>query len=75
MLFIIVIGLIVAAIGFAAKKSNSPATPYSGIIKIVGFAIIAVAAFISSVVQINPGEIGVQKLRAWEASQKKSGQR
>jgi len=62
MVFLIIIGIIVIAIGFAAKKSISPATPYSGLIKIVGFVIIVLAAFIASVVQINPGEIGVQKL-------------
>ena len=62
MLTLVVIGIIVAAVGFAAKKSNSPATPYSGIIKISGFALIIIGAVISSVVQINPGEIGVQKL-------------
>jgi len=62
MLFLIIIGIIVVTVGFAAKKSNSPATPYSRIITIVGFAVIVLAAIISSVVQINPGEIGVQKL-------------
>ncbi|MDD4992246.1 MAG: prohibitin family protein [Paludibacter sp.] len=62
MLFLIIIGIIVVSVGFAAKKSNSPVTPYSNIISIAGVAIIALAAIISSVVQINPGEIGVQKL-------------
>lgn len=62
MLFLIIIGIIVVSVGFAAKKSNSPVTPYSNIISIAGIAIIVLAAIISSVVQINPGEIGVQKL-------------
>lgn len=62
MLTIIVVGIIIIAVGFAAKKSNTPASPYSGIIKIVGFAVVIVGAILSSVVQINPGEIGVQKL-------------
>jgi regulator of protease activity HflC (stomatin/prohibitin superfamily) len=62
MLFLIIIGVIVVSVGFTAKKSNSPVTPYSNIISIVGVAIILLAAVISSVVQINPGEIGVQKL-------------
>jgi len=62
MVFLIIIGIIVVAVGFAANKSNSPVTPYSGLIKIVGFVVIVLAAVISSVVQINPGEIGVQKL-------------
>ncbi|HEY5591970.1 MAG TPA: prohibitin family protein [Paludibacter sp.] len=62
MVFLIIIGIIIVAVGFAANKSNSPVTPYSSLIKIVGFVVIVLAAVISSVVQINPGEIGVQKL-------------
>jgi len=62
MLALIVIGIVVLVVGFSAKKSNSPASPYSGIIKIVGVAIIFIGAVMSSIVQINPGEIGVQKL-------------
>ncbi|MDD5184477.1 MAG: prohibitin family protein [Paludibacter sp.] len=62
MLALIVIGIVGLLVGFSAKKSNSPASPYSGIIKIVGVAIIFIGAVMSSIVQINPGEIGVQKL-------------
>jgi len=62
MLLLIIIGIIVVVVGFVAKKSNSPVSPYSGIIRIAGFAVIVLAAIISSVVQIEPGEIGVQKL-------------
>jgi regulator of protease activity HflC (stomatin/prohibitin superfamily) len=61
-MLIIVLGIIVLAIGFSVAKTNSPARPYSGIIKIAGIAIIVVAAAISAVVQVNPGEVGVQKL-------------
>ena len=62
MMVLVIIGLIVLIVGFNAKKTNSPISPYGGIIKVVGFAIIGIGALISSVVQINPGEIGVQKL-------------
>ncbi len=62
MLAIIVVGIIIIAVGFAARKTNTPASPYSSIIKIFGFAVVIVGAILSSVVQINPGEIGVQKL-------------
>lgn len=62
MLVLIIIGIIVVAVGVVAKKSNSPVSPYSGIIRIAGFAIIVLSGLIASVVQINPGEIGVQKL-------------
>jgi regulator of protease activity HflC (stomatin/prohibitin superfamily) len=62
MLYLLLIGLIVVFVGFNVKKANNPASPYAGIIKIVGFAIILVAAGFASIVQIDPGEIGVQKL-------------
>jgi regulator of protease activity HflC (stomatin/prohibitin superfamily) len=62
MLFLLVIGIIVVAVGFSAKKSNSPASPYSGIIKIVGLALIVVGLVLTSIKQIDPGEVGVQKL-------------
>jgi Membrane protease subunits, stomatin/prohibitin homologs len=62
MVVLIIIGILVLAVGFNAKKTNSPISSYGSIIKIVGFAIIGIAAIVSSVVQINPGEIGVQKL-------------
>jgi regulator of protease activity HflC (stomatin/prohibitin superfamily) len=61
-MFILFIGIIVIVIGFVVTKSDSPASPYSGTIKLVGIGIIVVAALISSVVQVNPGEVGVQKL-------------
>jgi regulator of protease activity HflC (stomatin/prohibitin superfamily) len=62
MLALLIVGIIVVAFGYASKKSISPATPYSGIIKIVGIALILGAGVFASIVQINPGEIGVQKL-------------
>ena len=61
-MFIIVLSIIVIAIGFGFSKSDSPAQPYSGVIKIVGFVMLLIGAAISSVVQIEPGEVGVQKL-------------
>jgi len=62
MLFLVIVGALIAAVGYTANKSDSPAKPYAGIIKIVGIIILIVGVLISSVVQINPGEIGVQKL-------------
>lgn len=61
-MFILILGIIALVVGFAVKKSNSPARPYSGLIKIGGVVLIIVAVAISSVVQVNPGEVGVQKL-------------
>lgn len=62
MIYLVIVGIVVILIGFAAKKSNSPAAQYGGILKIVGVVIAIVGAVFASVVQINPGEIGVQKL-------------
>ena len=62
MIYLVIIGVIVLAIGFSAKKSNSPLTQFAGTIKMIGAGIIIVGAVLASIVQINPGEIGVQKL-------------
>jgi len=62
MIYLIIVGIIVFAVGYSAKKSNTPIGPYSGILKIAGLLIVLVSAIAASVVQINPGEVGVQKL-------------
>ncbi len=62
MLYLIIVGIIVVIVGVSAKKANSPARPYGNLIMIIGFVIVILSAIMASVVQINPGEIGVQKL-------------
>ena len=62
MVVLIIVGILILAVGFNVKKTNSPISSYGGIIKTVGFAVIGLAVIVSSVVQVNPGEIGVQKL-------------
>lgn len=62
MVILVVIGILLVVVGFNVNKTNTPVSPYSGIIKVVGVAIIVVGAALSSIVQIDPGEIGVQKL-------------
>jgi regulator of protease activity HflC (stomatin/prohibitin superfamily) len=61
-MLILILGLLVIIVGFALSKSNTPAKQYSGAIRIVGISIIIIAAIVASVVQVNPGEVGVQKL-------------
>ena len=61
-MFVIVLGIIVIAIGFGLSKTDSPAQPYTGIVKTIGFVLLIIGAAISAVVQIEPGEVGVQKL-------------
>jgi len=61
-MFIVIIGVIALLVGLTAKKSDSPAQGYSGIIVTIGTIVIIVGAIIASVKQIEPGEVGVQKL-------------
>ena len=61
-MFISVLGIIAVIIGFSLKKSDNPARHYSGTIATVGIAMILVGAAIASIKQIDPGEVGVQKL-------------
>jgi regulator of protease activity HflC (stomatin/prohibitin superfamily) len=59
---IILLGLIVLVIGFVGTSVNTPLRPYRSIIKIVGIVVILAGLSVSAVVQVEPGEVGVQKL-------------
>jgi len=61
-MLIILLGIIVIVIGFTVRNNESPAKPYSGIISLIGFFIVIGGAVFSSVKQIEPGDVGVQKL-------------
>jgi regulator of protease activity HflC (stomatin/prohibitin superfamily) len=61
-MFLIVIGVIALIFGLVNKNIYSPTQKFSGIIIIAGVLVIFVGLAISSVVQIGPGEVGVQKL-------------
>jgi len=61
-MFVIVIGIIVIVIGFALAKNDSPARPFAGTVKIIGIVLLLIGVSYASVVQIEPGEVGVQKL-------------
>jgi len=61
-MFIIFIGIAVIVIGFVIANNESPAKPFSGTIRIVGLLIVLVGAGLASVKQIEPGDVGVQKL-------------
>lgn len=58
----IVIGILVLIAGFALAKAESPVQRYSGTIRIVGIFLIVLGAAFSAVYQIEPGQVGVQKL-------------
>jgi len=61
-MFIIVIGIIALVIGVVIKKADQPASNYSGTVKIIGIALIVGGALFASIKQIEPGDVGVQKL-------------
>ncbi len=61
-MFVIVIGIIVFIVGLVLSRSSSPARTYSTTIISIGIALLIVGAAVASIVQIGPGEVGVQKL-------------
>lgn len=61
-MFLIFIGIGVIVVGFVIAKNESPIKPYSGMIRIVGFLIALAGLGLASIKQIEPGEVGVQKL-------------
>jgi len=61
-MFIIIIGVIALVVGFSAARSNSPLREYASLIKGIGLGVVIIGTLMTSLVQIEPGEVGVQKL-------------
>ncbi len=61
-MLLVLIGIGVLVLGFALAKSDSPLTEYLGSIKVAGILLVLVGLGLSSVKQIEPGDVGVQKL-------------
>ena len=61
-MFLIIVGIIVIVIGFVLAKTESPVRAYTGTIRIVGFLILLIGLGFASVKQVEPGDVGVQKL-------------
>ncbi len=61
-MFIIFIGIIAIVFGFSVAKANSPLRPHATLIRLLGLGAIVVGLLMTSLVQIEPGEVGVQKL-------------
>ncbi|NJK96007.1 MAG: prohibitin family protein [Bacteroidetes bacterium] len=59
---LLIIGIIVIIAGFVVSKSDGPYVQSGNIIKIVGILIVIAGVVLSSVKQIEPGQVGVQKL-------------
>lgn len=62
MLFLVILGIIAFIIGINLSKHNSQFTRYGKIVKIAGIGLVVLGVLFASVVQIDPGEVGVQKL-------------
>jgi regulator of protease activity HflC (stomatin/prohibitin superfamily) len=56
------LGIIAVSIGFILARVNHPARQQSKLIKGIGFALILIGLVTTSIIQIEPGEVGVQKL-------------
>lgn len=61
-MFLIILGLIAVAVGFAVAKADSPVQKFSKLIRTLGFVIILIGVLTSCIVQIDAGQVGVQKL-------------
>jgi regulator of protease activity HflC (stomatin/prohibitin superfamily) len=61
-MFIIILGIIVLIIGYTMARVNYQARKYTGLIKGAGIGLVIVGVLLTSLIQIEPGEVGVQKL-------------
>jgi regulator of protease activity HflC (stomatin/prohibitin superfamily) len=59
---IILVGIIILIIGFIAAKADPSLRVYKTMIKVAGIFVILIGISIASVVQVEPGQVGVQKL-------------
>jgi regulator of protease activity HflC (stomatin/prohibitin superfamily) len=59
---VIVVGIIILIIGIVSVKSDSPLHAYRTMIKTAGVIVVLIGVSIACVVQVEPGEVGVQKL-------------
>jgi regulator of protease activity HflC (stomatin/prohibitin superfamily) len=59
---VIVVGIVILIIGFVAAKSDPAMRAYQTLIKTAGIVVILIGVSIACVVQVEPGQVGVQKL-------------
>ena len=59
---VILIGIVILVIGFVAAKADPVLRTYKSMIKTAGVIVILIGLSIASVVQVEPGQVGVQKL-------------
>ena len=61
-MFLIALGIIVLVVGYTVARYNFQARKYKSLIQGVGFGIVIIGLLLTSLIQIEPGEVGVQKL-------------
>jgi regulator of protease activity HflC (stomatin/prohibitin superfamily) len=61
-MLLFILGLIVLVVGYTVARSNSFLRTYAKLIKGIGISIAVIGLLSASLIQIEPGEVGVQKL-------------
>jgi regulator of protease activity HflC (stomatin/prohibitin superfamily) len=61
-MFIIILGIIILTIGISSARVNSPIRQYTTLLKGAGIGLLIIGLLMTSLIQIEPGEVGVQKL-------------
>lgn len=59
---IVLLAIVVIVLGFFGATGNSPLRPYAKLLKAAGAIMLIIGISLASVVQIEPGQVGVQKL-------------
>lgn len=62
MMLIVILGIVILVVGSVISKSDSTAKTYGKPVVVAGILVIVAGILISSVKQIEPGDVGVQKL-------------
>jgi regulator of protease activity HflC (stomatin/prohibitin superfamily) len=59
---IIIIGILILVIGYLVSKADASIRAYRSVITLIGITVVLVGLSIASVIQVEPGMVGVQKL-------------
>ncbi len=59
---LIILGLLILLVGFAIRRQPSPFSPYTVYLRLAGLVLFLIGFLSASIVQIGPGEVGVQIL-------------
>ena len=61
-MFLIILGIIIVVVGISVAKADSPAQRYGKLIRSLGVVVVVIGILTACVVQIDAGQVGVQKL-------------